>query len=103
MRSRRSWKQHESLVAASLQGTRNPLTGIPNCDVDAGPFAVEVKTRERFPKWLTHAVQQAKDAAGTTRTGIVVLVESRQGVKARRYVLLTLEDWQQWHGTGEAK
>ncbi len=34
----------------------------------------------------------------TDKCPIVVLSEVRQGVKAQRYVLLSLEDWLAWHG-----
>ena len=54
-----------------------------------------------LPYWLIdmslEALRQARDGAGG-RTPIVVLSEVRQGVKAQRYVLLSLKDWLAWHG-----
>jgi len=99
-RTRRSWKRHESAIAEKLGGTRNPCTGGQHSDVDAGPFAAEVKLRRSLPQWIHDAVDQAARSAGE-RTPIVVLVESRQGIKARRYVLLRFEDFVDWHGSLE--
>ncbi len=76
---------------------RNPNTGEHRTDIDAGPFAVEHKARRQLPRWLTGALRQARDGADG-RTAIVVLSEVRRGVKARRYVLLALEDCLEWHG-----
>ena len=61
-------------------------------------FAIEHKARKSLPSWLTGALQQATDAAEPWQTPIVVLSEVRQGVKAKRYVLLSLESWLEWHG-----
>ncbi len=93
----RAWKRQERQVAAMLGSRRNPNTGERQADIDAGPFAVEHKARKSLPRWLTDALRQARDGAGG-RTPIVVLSEVHQGVKARRYVLMALEDWTAWHG-----
>ena len=93
----KAWKAQERIVAAALGSKRNPNTGEKRIDIDAGPFAVEHKARRRLPGWLTGALRQARDGADG-RTPIVVLSEVRQGVKAQRYVLLSLEDWLAWHG-----
>jgi hypothetical protein len=52
---------------------------------------VEHKARRRLPAWLTRALQQARDGA-EGRTPLVVLSQVRQGVRARRYALLALDD-----------
>jgi len=93
----RAWKRQERRVAALLGSRRNPNTGERRTDIDAGPFAVEHKARKSLPHWLTDALEQARSAANG-RTPIVVLSEVRQGVKARRYVFMALEDWTAWHG-----
>ncbi len=95
--SDRAWKRQERQVAAMLGSRRNPNNGEHQTDIDAGPFAVEHKARKSLPSWLTAALRQATVAAGD-RTPIVVLSEVRQGVKARRYVVLAFEDWVGWHG-----
>jgi hypothetical protein len=84
-------------VAALLGSRRNPNNGRRQADIDAGPFAVEHKARQSLPKWLSEALRQAREGADG-RTPIVVLTEVRQGVRARRYVLLALEDWIEWLG-----
>ena len=95
----KAWKRQERQVAAKMGSRRNPNTGESRIDIDAGPFAVEHKARRRLPGWLTGALRQARDGADG-RTPIVVLSEVRQGVKAQRYVLLSLEDWlaKEWGG-----
>ena len=85
------WKAQERLVARALGGERQPNTGRRAADVLAGPYAVEVKTRRKLPEWLTDAMAQAEDSA-RGRTPLVVLVEVRQGVRARRLAVLWLDD-----------
>jgi hypothetical protein len=91
------WKRQERQVAVMLGTTRNPNNGTHQTDIDAGPFAVEHKTRKSLPTWLTGALRQARHGA-QDRTPIVVLTEVRQGVKAKRYVILDFSDWAAWHG-----
>ncbi len=93
----KAWKRQERQVAAKMGSRRNPNTGEHRTDIDTPAFAIEHKARRRLPGWLTGALRQAKDGADG-RTPIVVLSEVRQGVKAQRYVLLSLEDWLAWHG-----
>lgn len=92
------WKRSEREVAARLGGVRNPCDGRERSDVTAGPFAVEVKTRKSLPKLITSAMEQAERAARPGQTPMVALVEVRQGVKARRYIVMKLADWCDWHG-----
>lgn len=94
----KAWKAQERQVAAMLGSRRNPNNGESRTDIDAGPFAIEHKARKSLPAWLTGALRQAT-AAADGRTPIVILSEVRQGVKARRYVLLALDDWIAWHGS----
>jgi len=93
----RRWKRQERQVAAMLGSTRNPNNGHQQTDIDAGPFAVEHKTRKSLPTWLTGALRQARNGA-EGRTPVVVLTEVRQGVKAKRYVFMDFADWADWHG-----
>ena len=53
---------------------------------------IEHKARKALPTCLTAALRQAREGSGG-RIPVVVLSEVRQGVKARRYVLLDFEDW----------
>lgn len=95
--SDRAWKRQERQVAAVLGSHRNPNNGEHRTDIDAGPFAIEHKARKSLPEWLTSALRQARTAADG-RTPVVVLTEVKQGVKAKRYVLLDFADWADWHG-----
>lgn len=97
----KAWKAQERIVAAALGSKRNPNTGERRADINAGPFVVEHKARKYLPKWLTKALSQATGAArdeGKGETPIVILSEVKRGVKAKRYVLLSLENWLDWHG-----
>ena len=96
--NRGRWKRHEREVAELLGGQRNPCDGRQHTDVTAGPWAVEVKTRRELPMWLTDAMGQAKASAKQGQTPLVVLTESTQGRKTRRYVVMAMEDWREWHG-----
>jgi len=91
------WKRQERQVAVMLGSHRNPNNGEHRTDIDAGPFAVEHKTRKSLPGWLTAALRQARSSAGD-RTPVVVLSHVSQGRKAQRYVVLDFSDWVAWHG-----
>ncbi len=87
------WKSEERRVAAALGGTRLPNTGTGQCDVRAGRYAIQVKARESLPAWLTGAVEQAERDADAGEIPVVVLSEVSQGRKARRLVVMALDDW----------
>ena len=91
----RKWKRAERGVAKLLGGRRLPNdgTGRPDILLDDLPLAPEVKSRT-IPKWLKNALKQAKNNAGELMP-IVVLVESRQGVKAKRVVAMDFEVFQE--------
>jgi hypothetical protein len=99
MSSRARWKRQERETAKLTGGKRQPCIGKPAADVIGDTFTVEQKTRKSLPGWLTHAIDQAASAATDGKTPLVVLTEVSQGHKAKRYVLLRLEDWIDWHGT----
>ena len=98
MSSRDRWKRQERETAAILGGERQPCTGGPHADVLFPGFVVECKTRKELPAWLTGGIRQAEAQATQGETAAVVLTEVRQGVKAKRYVLMRLEDFADWHG-----
>lgn len=97
MRSDR-WKRHEREIAKALGAKRNPNSGEHRTDIDAGPFAVEVKTRKSLPVLIIKAMAQVKAAARDGQTPIVVLSEGVQGRKGRRYVVMEFSDFVDWHG-----
>jgi len=92
--SAQRWKRAEREIASALGGQRLPNTGRGNPDVltTDGRYAVQVKTRETLPAWLTDAVEQAKRDAGD-RLPMVVLNEVTQGKKARRLIVLDFDTW----------
>lgn len=92
-----SWKREEREVARAMGFERNPNIGFGHPDIDAGPFAVEVKKRKELPGWFKEAHEQARRNAGSS-TPLVVFSEIRQGVKAQRFVSMRWEDWMEWYG-----
>ncbi len=92
------WKRQERQIAQALGGVRLPNTGAGQCDIRAGRFAVQVKARETLPVWLTEAVAQAQRDAAAGETPVVVLSQVSQGRKARRLVVMALEDWRDLAG-----
>lgn len=89
--STQRWKRAEREIATALGGQRMPNTGRGNPDVltNDGRYAVQIKTRETLPTWLTDAVEQAKRDAGD-RLPMVVHNQVTQGKKARRLIVFAL-------------
>ncbi|MDP9358632.1 MAG: hypothetical protein M3Q71_14000 [Chloroflexota bacterium] len=85
------WKAQERAVAAALGGQRLPNIGTGQCDVRAGAWSIQVKSRRELPGWLWSAMEQARRDAGPDERAALVLCEVRPGVKARRLVVLDLE------------
>lgn len=71
----------------------NNGAGQPDILTDDGRYAVQVKTRESLPSWLTDAVDQAQRDASDGRLPLLVLNEVTQGRKARRLIVLDIETW----------
>ena len=90
------WKRVERQAAAMLGSRRNSNNGERRTDIDAGPFAVEAQVP---PDLATgRATTGEKGRRRTDAYPRWVLTEVRQGVKAKRYVLLDFQDWADWHG-----
>lgn len=95
----RTWKRVERRVASLLGGQRVPLSGrAPSLKGDVRVddwLVVEVKHRQRLPRWLMEALAGVREAAGPGRLGIVVLHE-----RGRRHalVLASLRDFRDWFG-----
>lgn len=97
----KSWKRAERDTARVLGGERIPVTGrhsgdIP--DVAHDRFAIEVKRRKSFPKWLKDAHLQAIAAAsraannGTRKLPIVVVRPHRAQIE-QSYVVMQVCDF----------
>lgn len=66
-------------MARALGGERVPVSGRPlRPDVAHPCLAIEVKQRQRLPRWLLLALRQAEEAAGPGQTPVVVLHQRRQ-------------------------
>ena len=89
-------KRCEAAIAKELSGTRRGVLG--GHDVDAGPFAVEVKSRAAFVG--SGFMEQAVRNCPTRKTPIVVV-----HITGKRHegdlVMMRLRDWQEWHGNVE--
>ena len=89
----KTWKEHERRTARRLSGVRNGNRGTATSDVDAGPFAVECKSRKELPAWLLDAMAQARRNAGDRQIGIVVL--HKVGARSDTdIVCMTMADFQ---------
>lgn len=98
MTPNRTWKQSERVIAKRLQGERVGVTGRASADVLSERFAVEVKCRRSFPRWLEDAYRQAEAGVGAGRMPLVVL--HRIGTRHDRdYVLLSLADLERLMGS----
>lgn len=87
------WKDRERAAAKLLGTSRPPNNGHAQCDLIAGRFAVEHKSRESLPVWLIDAVVQAKRNAPDGLTPAVILTASAgQGRMNHRLVVLDLGD-----------
>ena len=61
-------------------------------------WAVRAVTRGTVPDWLFAALAEAAGAAGAGERAVVVVSVVSQGVKLRRLVLLSFEDFQSLAG-----
>lgn len=85
------WKGWERVVAVLLEGKRLPNNGFGQPDVVAGTLAVQVKTKRTVPKWLTDAVDQSIRDADLNQQPVVVVVHTRAGLPAKRYLIADLD------------
>lgn len=93
------WKQHERDVAALLGGHRNANNGQRQTDIEAGPWAIEHKTRQDLPQWFTRMMEQAVAGAKPGKTPLAVIdLCAGRGHKTERFVVLRFSDFQDWHG-----
>lgn len=93
-KSRQKGKRVELQIAKMLGTGRNPADGHTHTDIYSGRMAVEVKAREKLPKWMAEAMQQAVDDLKDGREiPVVVLVQSAVGQQPQRYALLRFEDF----------
>ena len=94
------WKAHELETARALGTERNPSNGRRQNDIDAGPWAIEHKSRLTPWQFLRKAMHQALEGATKRNAGqtpLVVLYDGK-GHERRRWVIMRFEDFVDWHG-----
>lgn len=87
------WKRIERAVAKKLGGKRLPINGRgKQADVETPCLAVEVKSRQTLPAWLTHAMSQSAAGCKPGQIGLVILhlIGAKHGADM---VLLRLDDF----------
>ncbi len=97
------WQRHARDVARALGVVLPPEeAGALACRLPG--WAVRTMTRATAPAWLFAALDQATREAGTGERAAVVVSVVSQGVKLRRLVLLSFEEFQALAagGTGDA-
>ena len=95
----KGWKKFERTVAQRVGGKRLPCDGSKDgIDVDAWPFAYQVKLRKGMPAYLQRWLRGIVSAG--RRTGATGIVVWRQpgGFVDDSVVILRLRDWQDLHG-----
>lgn len=95
--ARQRGKQLEKATAKRLGGHRVGVTGLATCDVEAGPWAVECKSRKAIPALIRDAMAQAVRNARPGKVPLVLLhqVGDRH---AEDIVCLRLKDFEDWNG-----
>ena len=93
------WKATERAIARRLGGRRTSHRnlGVGAPDVQAGPYAVEVKHRRALPAWLIGGLAQARRYADAGQLPLLVL----HGAGRRHdddLVVLRLADFETWFG-----
>ncbi len=91
--SHRQWKARERATARALGTARIPNSGRGQPDMVAGGFAVEHKSREALPKWLTGAVEQVRRNAGEGQSPLVIVSMHRPGRRPLRLAVMELDEW----------
>jgi hypothetical protein len=86
-------KRTERAIAKKLSGIRRGIMG--GHDVEAGPFAVEVKDRARFigSSFMAQAIKNCPSG----KTPLVIVHETGQR-HGGDLVMMRLADWNQWYG-----
>lgn len=93
----KEWKRTKRRVARDFGGRLRASCEAGDPDVVAGPFAIEVKERGRFPGWLRSALEQAQRK---TKPGQLPLVVLCKPGRTDDVVLLSRSDFINWFGTG---
>ncbi len=87
------WLRHERAVARALGARRLPGAGQGQPDCRPPGWAVAILTRATAPGWLWDALDRAGRHRAPGERAAVVLTAVSQGVRARRLVLLSFEEF----------
>ncbi len=87
------WLRHERTIARALGARRLPGAGQGQPDCRPPGWAVAILTRATAPGWLWDALDRAGRHRAPGERAAVVLTTVSQGVRARRLVLLSFEDF----------
>ena len=106
--NRSTWKQIERDWAEWLGGKRVPVNGRQRGsapDVEHPLYAIEVKAGKTMPTRLRDGMQQAvASSIGTGKIPLLCVSHSRgRGIPIAHYVIMRLEDFQQWNGGGDGE
>lgn len=98
MTSKSTWKAHERATAAMLGTKRNGNTGHNTSDCETELWAIECKSRQEVPLWLTAAMAQARRNAKPGQTPLVVL--HKVGWRhTEDMVIMSRANFEAWLGT----
>ena len=87
------WLRHERLIARVLGTRRLPGAGYGQPDCRPPGWAVAILMRATAPGWLWDALDRAGRQRAEDERVAVVLTAVSQGVRARRLVLLSFEEF----------
>lgn len=87
-----AWKQAERDAAAWFGTTRKGPTGDDGSDFENDNFSVQVKYRQKLPKWILGALDNAIRSCNETQIGLAVLRQKRQR-QGDMLVVIRLEDF----------
>lgn len=91
-----AWKSFQRWACRFFGGECGWRGDVAECYEVSGAFAIEVKYRQRLPKWLTEGLEQAKDFALMIRKPYPVLIIGTAGQdRMKSLVVMELEkfDW----------
>ena len=92
--SDKPWKVTERRVAKMAKGKRNPVgTGL--CDVASEWLVIEVKHREKLPKWIADDLDKARRKAQVGQLGLVLL---HQKYSHDDVIIMARSDFENWFG-----
>lgn len=95
--ARNRGKALERVIAKRTGGRRNGVTGLATADVEAGPWAIEAKSRKALPDWLLNAMGQA--VRNTPNGMIPICVLHQLGAHhGNDIVCMRLKDFEDWYG-----